>query len=400
LLFEFIVFYKKTEMEMTVFYIAFTFGFIAYLTLETIALNKAIKKIPLRILVNGTRGKSSMVQILCKAMNKSGIKTIGKITGNAPLMINPDGTHTLLKRFGPASIIENIKWLIQIARHNPDAAVLECMALQPETQAVLGQRIFKPHYTIITNIFYDHAEVMGTNLREMAKTIGLSIDQNSHVIVDSDTFGLLQNADVSLANYSKAIMESEFSADLILTNNPKSIVQSQLNLLLTLGERLPIEKERIHSAMKEYWTYNDKSAVIKLPKKNISFYNFFSVNDASSIKQLLDYQMANKPEDTKIIILFNTRDDRALRTQNISSLLNKYDQLKEFWLTGPGKWLTKRTLDKKLILYIAAGNKICRWLSEGFDTPVTIIGIGNHKGAEKILNHLRQLDDKDKKELA
>ncbi|MBN1408195.1 MAG: hypothetical protein JW956_10415 [Calditrichaceae bacterium] len=385
---------------MTVFYIAFTFGFIAYLTLETIALNKAIKKIPLRILVNGTRGKSSMVQILCKAMNKSGIKTIGKITGNAPLMINPDGTHTLLKRFGPASIIENIKWLIQIARHNPDAAVLECMALQPETQAVLGQRIFKPHYTIITNIFYDHAEVMGTNLREMAKTIGLSIDQNSHVIVDSDTFGLLQNADVSLANYSKAIMESEFSADLILTNNPKSIVQSQLNLLLTLGERLPIEKERIHSAMKEYWTYNDKSAVIKLPKKNISFYNFFSVNDASSIKQLLDYQMANKPEDTKIIILFNTRDDRALRTQNISSLLNKYDQLKEFWLTGPGKWLTKRTLDKKLILYIAAGNKICRWLSEGFDTPVTIIGIGNHKGAEKILNHLRQLDDKDKKELA
>ena len=387
-------------MEMTVFYIAFTFGFIAYLTLETIALNKAIKKIPLRILVNGTRGKSSMVQILCKAMNKSGIKTIGKITGNAPLMINPDGTHTLLKRFGPASIIENIKWLIQIARHNPDAAVLECMALQPETQAVLGQRIFKPHYTIITNIFYDHAEVMGTNLREMAKTIGLSIDQNSHVIVDSDTFGLLQNADVSLANYSKAIMESEFSADLILTNNPKSIVQSQLNLLLTLGERLPIEKERIHSAMKEYWTYNDKSAVIKLPKKNISFYNFFSVNDASSIKQLLDYQMANKPEDTKIIILFNTRDDRALRTQNISSLLNKYDQLKEFWLTGPGKWLTKRTLDKKLILYIAAGNKICRWLSEGFDTPVTIIGIGNHKGAEKILNHLRQLDDKDKKELA
>ena len=52
---------------------------------------KALKKIPIRIHVNGIRGKSSVVRLIAAGLRESGLKTFAKTTGTIPRIINEKG---------------------------------------------------------------------------------------------------------------------------------------------------------------------------------------------------------------------------------------------------------------------------------------------------------------------
>jgi len=52
---------------------------------------KRIYSIPIRIHVNGTRGKSSVTRLIGAALRAGGIKTITKVTGTYPRLILEDG---------------------------------------------------------------------------------------------------------------------------------------------------------------------------------------------------------------------------------------------------------------------------------------------------------------------
>ncbi|NLA53820.1 MAG: hypothetical protein GX858_05635 [Clostridiales bacterium] len=50
-------------------------------------------KIPLRILVNGTRGKTSVTRLVASALNEAGLMTYAKTTGSDAKWIMPDGSE-------------------------------------------------------------------------------------------------------------------------------------------------------------------------------------------------------------------------------------------------------------------------------------------------------------------
>ena len=90
---------------MTLFYVLILFAFVL-LTMEYLYLRYCINKIPLRILVNGTRGKSSVVKCISAALRESDKKTVAKITGVIPTIIYPDGSNNFIKRIAPARVQE------------------------------------------------------------------------------------------------------------------------------------------------------------------------------------------------------------------------------------------------------------------------------------------------------
>ena len=58
---------------------------------ENMLHRRALERIPIRILVNGTRGKTTVTRTIAAALNAAGIRTYAKTTGSAARRIDPDG---------------------------------------------------------------------------------------------------------------------------------------------------------------------------------------------------------------------------------------------------------------------------------------------------------------------
>ena len=94
----------------------------------------SLKKIPIRIHVNGTRGKSSVTRLIAAGLREGGLNTFAKTTGTIPRIINNIGNDVELHRLRGASIGEQIKLIRYFSRYKPDALVIECMAVNPQYQ--------------------------------------------------------------------------------------------------------------------------------------------------------------------------------------------------------------------------------------------------------------------------
>ncbi len=57
-----------------------------------------IYSIPIRIHINGTRGKSSVTRLIGAGLREGGIKAITKVTGTYPRLILEDGSESRIYR--------------------------------------------------------------------------------------------------------------------------------------------------------------------------------------------------------------------------------------------------------------------------------------------------------------
>ena len=99
--------------------------------------------IPIRIHVNGTRGKSSVVRLVAAALRAHGVRTYAKTTGSLARLITPDGTELPVFRPGLTNVIEQLRIVDIAANDGAQALVIECMALQPRLQALCELRIVR-----------------------------------------------------------------------------------------------------------------------------------------------------------------------------------------------------------------------------------------------------------------
>ncbi|MAQ87894.1 MAG: poly-gamma-glutamate synthase PgsB, partial [Candidatus Marinimicrobia bacterium] len=89
----------------------------------------SLNTIPLRIHVNGTRGKSSVTRLIAAGLREGGLRTFAKTTGTAPRVIDADGKDRIIHRLGLPSIGEQVRLLKYFASEKPDVVVMECMAV-------------------------------------------------------------------------------------------------------------------------------------------------------------------------------------------------------------------------------------------------------------------------------
>ena len=94
----------------------------------------ALSKLPIRIHVNGARGKSSVTRLISAGLRAGGLKTVGKVTGSVSRIINEHGKDLVIHRLRSASIGEQVRLLRNFAKEKPDAVVVECMAVDPQYQ--------------------------------------------------------------------------------------------------------------------------------------------------------------------------------------------------------------------------------------------------------------------------
>lgn len=280
---------------------------------------KRIYAIPVRIHINGTRGKSSVTRLIGAGLRAGRIPAITKVTGTFPRLILEDGTETYIHRKSDPNIIEQLSIVKFAASHNIKALVMECMALQPQFQAITEKQMIHSTLSVITNIRLDHTDVMGHTLPEIAETLGRTIPKNKHLYTAENVNpGLVK----SMADKRKTTTHF-IKPDVVTTTDMKgfSYIEHRENVALALAvcKHFGIDRETALNGM--YKTAADAGALqsykVDAFNKKITFYNAFAANDPDSTYLVWEKIRNEIGFEGVRIILLNTRQDRLERAKEL-----------------------------------------------------------------------------------
>ena len=89
--------------------------------LEFILHRRRLSRIPIRIHVNGTRGKTSVTRLIAAGLREAGIRCVAKTTGTVPRFILPNGREVPVYRPGGANVIEQKQAVTMAAAQRAEA---------------------------------------------------------------------------------------------------------------------------------------------------------------------------------------------------------------------------------------------------------------------------------------
>lgn len=295
---------------------------------------KRIHSIPIRVHINGTRGKSSVTRLIGAALRESGIKTITKVTGTYPRLILEDGSEVGIYRKAGANIIEQLSITRFASKRNAQAIVMECMAVQPQYQWITENKMLHSTLAVITNVRLDHIDVMGYSLPEIATALGNTIPKNQYLLTaEKIVFNKLKeiadkrNCKIQLAE-----------PDLVTEKEMKgfSYIEHKENVALALAVSLHLGIERKTALNGMYKAIPDAGALklssVNAFNKKINFYNAFAANDPQSTLMIWEKLRAENELRGIKMILLNTRQDRLDRAKQLTAMVghelkNQFDNL-------------------------------------------------------------------------
>ena len=160
--------------------------FLAYLCGERLALDRARRRVPRRVCVTGTRGKSSVTRLIAAALREQGEVVLAKTTGSRPMLILPDGTERDIPRAGPPSLLEQKRLLRLAARLGARTLVAEMMSIRPESLAVESRRLLKAGLVAVTNVRLDHLDLMGRTRAEVAASLTAAFPDGGEIFFPAE----------------------------------------------------------------------------------------------------------------------------------------------------------------------------------------------------------------------
>ena len=282
----------------------------------------SLNAIPLRIHVNGTRGKSSVTRLIAAGLREGGLRTFAKTTGTAPRVIDADGKDRIIHRLRLPSIGEQVRLLKHFASEKPDAVVMECMAVQPQYQWIAEHQMVKSQIGVITNVRPDHLEEMGPTEQDVALSLCNTIPVDGVLITGEDQkTGLMR--DIAGKNDSRFIHSDE-SAITKEELEKFNYMEHPSNVAVALDACKEAGVERKTALAGMYTVKPDLGALIAwnldLNGKNIQFVNGMAANDPVSTLQIWKFILDRYPAEGGTCVFFNSREDRPSRTRQMIEL--------------------------------------------------------------------------------
>ncbi len=382
----------------TYFFITVILLLLAYLILERIILYFQLKQFPIRIHVNGTRGKSSITRLIRAGLTSSGFSVFAKTTGTQARMIFPDHSEHPIYRWGRPSIVEQISILKKAKEENANALVIECMALEPRYQWASEGMILKSSIGVITNIREDHLDIMGPTLYDVTLSLASAIPVNGKLILHPTKYMEVirkackeRNTEILVVEDSNAIQITDED----MQKFPYWEHKENVILALAVCKELGIAKEKALAAM---WTSTpDPGALspveISFFGKQIVYINAMAANDTESTLTIWNQCIQRYGKNRSAYILFNCRDDRMDRSKLMAHEISKWDHVESIFLIGSGTKIALQILKSKC----RVGTKLYNWENADVDSIFEsiisqiqensyIIGIGNIAGIGLELN--------------
>jgi poly-gamma-glutamate synthase PgsB/CapB len=311
--------------------------FVIYWRARQAAHDRRLQAYKVRIHVNGIRGKSTVTRLIAGALREAGYRTLAKTTGSAAVTIDFDGVDHPITRAGAVNVKEQQDIIASWEPQQPEAMVIECMALQPKYQEWAERMVIQSHIGVITNVREDHQDVMGETLPEIAASM-------AHMCPEK---GVLITAEYNPELQAILRREAEKRGSKLIVADPTRVSDEEIARFdylsfkdnaaigLAVADLLGIDHA---TAMRGMWKARGDIGVVRLQRltlkgKPLIWANLFAVNDRESMMISMDMLQAYCDERTIKIGILNNRYDRERRAEQFGDVAVKdlkFDRLITF----------------------------------------------------------------------
>lgn len=287
---------------------------------------RKLKQIPIRIHVNGTRGKSSVTRLIAAGFRQAGFRTCAKTTGTLPRFILPNGSEASIVRGAGANIIEQIRIVAAACALRAEVLVVECMALQPQLQWICEDKLIRATHGVLTNVRPDHLDVMGPSEGHVARALCGMIPP--HRVVFSSEWqwrGVMAAACADRRSTLHTLEPQEQNAltDADMARFSYHEHRSNVALALRVLEHFGISRQVALAGMAS--VKPDVGALqtyfLDIHGKDIVFANGFAANDPVSTSHIWQAMCEKYHDADTYIALVNCRMDRCDRTRQLEQAL-------------------------------------------------------------------------------
>lgn len=294
----------------------------AYGAWEQVKHQKNIDSIPVRININGIRGKSTVTRLITGIVTEAGYKTIGKTTGTSARMIYwfTDEEKPIVRRPEGPNIGEQRRVVKEAAKLEAEALVSECMAVNPDYQITFQEKMLQANIGVIVNVLEDHMDVMGPTLDEVAEAFLPTIPYKGHLITIDGPY--LEYFKTAAAKRRTKVIVADNSkvTDEFLRKFDYMVFPDNASLALAVAEALDIPEEVAFRGMLNAHPDPGAMRITQFgdPKAPAFLVNGFAANDAASTLRIWERVGEVGYSVDSPIVIMNCRPDRVDRTEQFA----------------------------------------------------------------------------------
>jgi gamma-polyglutamate synthase len=277
---------------------------------------RALRSIPVRIHVNGSRGKSSVTRLIAGALREGGLPTFAKTTGSTPRLILPDGNEEPIIRLGSPNICEQIGVLDRARREGAKVIVMECMAVRPDLQKICEHHIMRSTIGVITNIRPDHLDVMGPTVEDVAVALSSTVPRKGIAVLGDIRYGRAYRSVTDAYGTELLVARPEEipagAMDGFSYMEHEENVATALLVTRQLGVPDSVALEGMYKANPDVGACTRQSFIHR--GRKIEFANIFAANDLESTITVWQKLQFGQPGQGPSVALLNLRGDRIDRS--------------------------------------------------------------------------------------
>jgi poly-gamma-glutamate synthase PgsB/CapB len=314
---------------------------------EALAHRRELSRIPIRIHVNGTRGKSSVTRLIAAGLREGGIPTCAKTTGTLPRMILPNGSEYPVFRPSSPNVIEQIRIVDTASTYEARALVIECMALQPPLQWLSESKLVRATHGVITNARADHLDVMGPTEQDVARALaGMVPVKGTLFTAERRHLDILAHAARDRGSSLIAVGEGEIASVTPEELAGFSYVEHAENVALALRVCAELGVDRT-TALRGMWRARPDPGVLTTHEldffgRRLVFVNGFAANDPESTERIWNMALDRFPGVEKRVAIFNCRADRPARSVQLGRACVTWRPADHYVLIGSGTFIFAR----------------------------------------------------------
>ena len=311
---------------------------------------RALRRIPIRVHVNGTRGKSSVTRLIASGLRAGGKTVLAKTTGTLARVIFPNERELPIYRPLGANVREQVRVVRLAEATKADVLVVECMALQPVLQWLSERAFVRATHGVITNARPDHLDVMGPGAEDVALALAGMVPVGGKLFTcEEEHLAVFRMACKDRESELVAVGRDEVEAirDEDMVRFPWYEHPDNVALALSICEAVGVDREVALDGMVRGTP--DPGALtfheVDFFGRHIVFVNAFAANDPVSSEQIWKLCRTRYPEHRAVCVV-NCRADRVDRSRQLGETVPGWDGAESVVLVGHGTVFFARAAER------------------------------------------------------